>query len=181
MTTACVGRCDFGYRMDCPQGQRVAPRDLVYHAKATSPQCPANSANPEVMCQSSEQCCKYYGGDCSLPFPYRKAFEVFNNCSGYQQCGWFRAESEELGSRCSLRDTTNYVSASFSCIKGKVFSSIQYLTSLLFVPQPFMSVTVFMSYWYFSFSSGFFFYLRCFYQYLRVHCRLAFEDFWSYT
>lgn len=124
MTTACVGRCDFGYRMDCPQGQRVAPRDLVYHAKATSPQCPANSANPEVMCQSSEECCKYYGGDCSLPFPYRKAFEVFNNCSGYQQCGWFRAESEELGSRCSLRDTTNYVSASFSCIKEETFIDI---------------------------------------------------------
>lgn len=122
--TACVGRCDFGYRMDCPRGKRVAPRDLTYHAKETSAQCPAIKQNPDVMCQSSEECCRYNGGDCSQPFSYSKAFDVFNNCSGYQNCGWFRAESVDLGNRCSHRDKTNYVSATYSCIKEETFIDI---------------------------------------------------------
>lgn len=118
ITTACVGRCDFGYRMDCPRGQRVAPRDLTYYAKQTTAQCPANPV-PERNCQSSEACCSHYGGDCSLSFTYQKAFEVFSNCSGYQKCGWFRAESVKTGPSCSYRDMTNYVAASYSCIKGR--------------------------------------------------------------
>ncbi|XP_061191415.1 uncharacterized protein LOC133199595 isoform X1 [Saccostrea echinata] len=122
-TTACVGRCDFGYRMDCPRGHRVAPRDLTYYAKQTTAQCP-DSDNPSLMCQASEQCCSYYGGDCSLPFSYQKAFQVFNNCSGYQNCGWFRAESVQIGSRCSYRDKTNYIAASYSCIKEETFIDI---------------------------------------------------------
>lgn len=117
-TTACVGRCDFGYRMDCPWGKRVAPRDLTYHAKESSAMCPVIKQNPDVTCQNSEECCGYNEGDCSQPFSYTKAFEVLNECSGYQTCGWFRAESVDLGNRCSHRDKTNYVSATYSCIQG---------------------------------------------------------------
>lgn len=124
ITTACVGRCDFGYRMDCPRGKRVAPRDLTYYAKVTSSKCPAIKQNIEVMCQSSGECCVYTRGDCYQPFSYSKAFEVFNNCSGYQNFGQFRAESVDFGAHCSYRNYSKYISASFSCIRGNLNSKI---------------------------------------------------------
>lgn len=122
IATACVGHCDVSYSMDCPRGKRVAPRDLTYHAKKTSTQCPTFKQNPDMMCQSSENCCGYNGGDCGQPFSYSKAFGVFNNCSGYQNCGWFRAESVDFGAHCSYRNYSNYISASFSCIRGNLNS-----------------------------------------------------------
>lgn len=124
IASACVGRCDFGYRMDCPREKRVAPRDLNYHAKETSAKCPAIKQILEVICQSSGECCGYNGGDCGQPFSYSKAFDVFNNCSGYQNCGWFRAESVDFGTHCSYRNHSNYVSASYSCIRGNLNSNI---------------------------------------------------------
>eukprot|EP00105_Crassostrea_gigas_P010293 XP_011425522.1 PREDICTED: uncharacterized protein LOC105326973 [Crassostrea gigas] len=124
IATACVGHCDVSYSMDCPRGKRVAPRDLTYHAKKTSTQCPTFKQNPDMMCQSSENCCGYNGGDCGQPFSYSKAFGVFNNCSGYQNCGWFRAESVDFGAHCSYRNYSNYISASFSCIREETFIDI---------------------------------------------------------
>lgn len=126
IATACVGRCDLSYSMDCPQGKRLALRDLTYHAKETSTQCPTFKQNPDMMCQSSEECCGYNGGDCGQPFSYSKTFDVFINCSGYQNCGWFRAKSVDFGAHCSYRNYSNYtcISASFSCIRGKLNSKI---------------------------------------------------------
>ncbi|XP_052711148.1 uncharacterized protein LOC128185598 isoform X2 [Crassostrea angulata] len=124
IATACVGHCDVSYSMDCPRGKRVAPRDLTYHAKETSTQCPTFKQNPDMMCQSSKNCCGYNGGDCGQPFSYSKAFGVFNNCSGYQNCGWFRAESVDFGAHCSYRNYSNYISASFSCIREETFIDI---------------------------------------------------------
>lgn len=36
MVIVCVGRCDFGYRMDCFRGKRVVFRDLIYYVKEIS-------------------------------------------------------------------------------------------------------------------------------------------------
>lgn len=124
IATACVGRCDFSYSMDCPREKRVAPRDFNYQAKEISAKCPAIKQNPKVICQNSGECCGYNGGDTGQPFSYSKAFNVFNNCSGYQNCGWFRAESVDFGTHCSYRNHSNYVSASYSRIRGNLNSKI---------------------------------------------------------
>lgn len=125
-TTACVGRCDFGYRMDCPRGKRVVPRDLTYYAKVTAAKCPAIKQNIEVICQSSGECCGYTASNCCQPFSYSIVFEVFNNCSGYQNCGWFKAESVDFETHCDYREQSNYVSATDSCIPGNCLQLMKF-------------------------------------------------------
>lgn len=45
---------------------------------------------------------------------------MFNNCFGYENCGWFRVELVDFGNGCSYRDKINYVLVIYSCIKGNL-------------------------------------------------------------
>ena len=115
--TACTGRCFYTYSLNCPLGEKIAPRDLKYYAKAASDVCPADT---QGLCQDKQQCCHHYPGDCSVAFEMDKAFSVFQNCSAMQRCGWFRADSVSTRSHCSYRAMTNYVAATYSCVSGNV-------------------------------------------------------------
>ncbi|XP_076073964.1 uncharacterized protein LOC143045390 [Mytilus galloprovincialis] len=115
--TACTGRCSYTYSLQCPASQKIALHKLEYASKEVSLNCP----NVQEPCQDKRQCCSYDAGDCRIPFSDSVAFPVYTKCSGKQQCDGLKAEQISTVSRCSSRDVSNYVAATYTCEDDDTF------------------------------------------------------------
>lgn len=116
--TACAGECHSRYSLECPYQQKIAIKDLQYYSKPLS-KC------PYTTCQNASRCCKYDPSDtvCQVPFSESKAYDVYQKCSGMQQCGWLQADT--TSNMCNGRNTTNYIKASYKCVEGACSTLIE--------------------------------------------------------
>lgn len=118
--TACSGQCASThysqYSMECPVGQKIAidSQKLEYRWKHSSANCP----NTIATCRQHERCCNQSFTDCTTRFTDNQVYQLYQRCSGRQQCGWMEAEALDTNDCSSHSDNMYFVSASYTCVDG---------------------------------------------------------------